>query len=96
MYDIEGMIDAAGGFGRMQLYSLIVCFIALNGANYYSFTLSYLELQPKFECFQDNQWSSCGSKDICIGDNLKPQDQWRIDWSNSESLHNWMTDMEMY
>jgi MFS family permease len=95
VYDFEGLISAAGGFGRMQIYCLIIWFLSLNGANFFSFTLSFLEIEPKFLCGPEGARQPCKTKDVCDEHrNLKPRDQWEIDWDNS--IHNWMTDMEMY
>ena len=96
IYDFEKAITAAGGFGRIQIYWLIIWFASISGANFFTFTLSYLELMPKFQWLEQGNFVSWDSKDICNGEIIKSQDQWRIDWSDSESLHNWMTDMELY
>lgn len=95
-YNWDGLIDAAGGFGKFQIICLIICFLSLNGANYYSFTLSYLELEPKFLWLEGDVWKSCEKSSICHDGQLTPKSEWKIDWSNSESIHNWMTQMDLY
>ena len=94
VYNFDELLDASGGFGRMQLYCLIICFISLNGTNYFSFTLSFLELEPKFLCGPEGNRTPCETSAVCDNGQIISRDMWEIDWDNS--IHNWMTDMEMF
>ena len=45
-YDIDVLLDKAGGFGRMQLMIIIFVFISNQGFNFFSYNFAYLELVP--------------------------------------------------
>ena len=45
-YDIETLIQKAGGFGRLQWLLLIYAIFAAQGINYFMYNFAYLELMP--------------------------------------------------
>ena len=79
VYDFEKLINAAGGFGRYQLFWFIVWFSALSGTNFFIFTLSYLELMPKLQWLTNGNFINCESKDIWDEGIVKSYDKWRVD-----------------
>ena len=96
-YGIEDLFKVTGGFGKMQWLCLIICFVSLQGGNFYWYTLNYLLLYPEVKCGVEGSRESCEISDICQADgSLLPKDQWEIDWSHGYSIHNWMTEHELY
>jgi hypothetical protein len=84
----DKLLIEAGGFGRYQFISTTV-FIsgyALMGTVLYG--MLFFELFPAYQCrlSQSDPWVSCTSDEICNND--YPEHQ--VDWSNDESLHNWV------
>ena len=62
--------------------------------------LAYYELQPAYECYQqagdsgDLAWSPCTREEFCpeLGGT---EMEYRVDWSNDKSLHNWVERLGM-
>lgn len=47
---IEDAIRHTGGFGRWQLKALFAFQLAISSGSIILYSMSYLELQPKYEC----------------------------------------------
>jgi MFS family permease len=40
-----------------------------------------------------NEWFKCTSNDFCTSNETL---EWKIDWTNEESLHNWVEEFDLY
>jgi len=89
----------SGGFGRMQWLILIFAVIAYQGINIFVYNMAFLELMPKLMC-RDNlegEFHTCiETRDICQGNSLIDRGLWMIDFTDDQSFHNWMTDLELF
>ena len=95
-YDIDTLLQKAGGFGRMQWWIMIFVFIGSQGFNCFIYNFAYLELVPLVLCkySKDSQFVECDDyKDICAEGKVF---EWKVDYSDPYSFHNWMTDSELY
>ena len=57
-----------------------------------SFALPLVELFPQFQCYDSNTqiYFNCSREDAC------ETNDWRVDWSDQRSIHNWISDLELY
>ena len=95
-YDIDTLIHKAGGFGRIQWLIMIFGIIADQGLNFFLWNIAYLELVPSILCkyTETSTFVKCHDyKDICIKDKVY---EWKVDYSDPYSFHNWMTDQQLY
>ena len=63
------------------------------------FSLSYLELIPRLMCLNPGtqQFEECADHNSIWDDgNLIDKSKWYVDYNDSKSFHNWMTEREMY
>ena len=60
--------------------------------DYLIYNLAYLELQPEFECLnqETGAWQVCPKADYCA-----PNITSRINYENEESLRNWVQDLDL-
>ena len=95
-YDVDALIDKAGGFGRMQWWIIIFAFITNQGFNNFSYNFVYLELVPSL------LWKYNESNDFTKWDNFKDiwdlnlVSEYKVDYNNPLSFHNWITDHNLY
>ena len=94
-YDINQLIDQAGGFGRYQILLIVLGGIAYPGINFFIYNLAFLELVPKLECLYEGQtdYQICETEDFCKKSNVV---KYRPVFSDEESFHNWMTEQDLY
>ena len=94
-YDINNLIDQAGGFGKYQVLLMILGAIAYPGINFFVYNLAFLELVPKLECLYEGQtdYVTCETTDICGSNDVI---DYRPDFNDEESFHNWMTEQKLY
>lgn len=60
-----------------------------------AYALVFVELMQKFECYNlsaKDAWATCVPDDFC---NKDPAVQYRINWNDRESLHNFVSKMEL-
>ncbi|CAI2363843.1 unnamed protein product [Moneuplotes crassus] len=102
---IDECLQKAGGFGRLRWAMLVYAILAKQGTSYFIFALAFLELMPAFECRNsiNDPFVPCGdlsslrsSSKICKDHSLIDRDLWRIDYTDSKSFHNWMTELELF
>ncbi|CAI2363436.1 unnamed protein product [Moneuplotes crassus] len=95
---VDECIQRAGGFGRFQWVLMLWAGLARQGVSFYFYTLAYSELVPKLECkdLTLQTFEPCEVEDICNGSDIIDRDLWRVDYTDSKSFHNWMTDLELY
>jgi len=68
------------GCGTYQIIVVITCLCAVIGGGIVLFSLSLLEMMPRFECLDDKLgWYECSNSVICQGQNA-PQIPYRIDY----------------
>ncbi len=62
--------------------------------NMYFMNLPFLELTPKYLCqnAQGEPEYECGPAIFCTNKQIT----WRIDWDADDSIHNWITDLNLY
>ena len=94
-YDINQLIEQAGGFGKYQILLNIFGCIAYQGISFVIYNLAFLELVPKLECLYEGKtdYQSCETKDFCKNSNVV---KYRPVFSDEESFHNWMTEQDLY
>ncbi|CAI2363647.1 unnamed protein product [Moneuplotes crassus] len=95
---IDECICRAGGFGRFQWMMMLYAPIARQGVSFFVYSLSFLELVPRLECLVEGTsvFEVCKKADICTEEGLIDRNLWRIDFTDSKSFHNWMTDLELF
>ena len=85
----------AGGFGRFQW---IACFFIVLGADCSALItqcLYLLELQPAYLCKSGEVWVSCMPEQFCTLQGKPNGVEYKIDWTNPESLDNWFVHLSM-
>ena len=94
-YDINELIEQAGGFGKYQILLNIFGCIAYQGISFVIYNLAFLELVPKLECLYKGQteYVTCETKDFCNNNDVI---DYRPDFNDEESFHNWMTEQNLY
>ena len=95
-YEIDTLIQKAGGFGLLQWWLMFYAIIASQGINYFMFNFQFLELVPSVLCKYTAQsdYVKCDDfKDIWVPDKVY---EWKVDYDDKYSFHNWITDYELY
>ena len=95
-YELDTLIQTAGGFGRLQWFLMIYVIIASQGFTYFMFNFAYLELVPKilWKYNPSDEFIQCEDyKDIWIDGKVH---QWKVDYEDKYSFHNWITEQNMY
>ena len=61
--------------------------------DYLVFNFSYLELSPKYQCLsaKSEEYQKCTANEYC----MLPPEQRMIDWTDAESLHNWVERLDL-
>ena len=77
------------GFRFIQWYSVIALICWNVGQSMYSYNLPYLELMPELLWKVRNRYGVCTVEKVWAGSNFL---QWKIDWHNEMTIHNWLTD----
>lgn len=49
VWDVDELIEQAGGFGRMQWLGIFLATISLHGVGFFIYNLGLLELVPRLE-----------------------------------------------
>ena len=82
-----GLAQVMQVFFGLMCYSMFAPFL---------YGMSFLELMPKLLCTENGVEFECDTDDICEGTELKPGVEFRVDYSDSLSLHNWVQELDMY
>lgn len=90
---VSQLLDLAGGFGKLQWFSYLTILVWNLSISLYFYNLPYLELMPKLLCKQKNQFGVCSAEYVC---KQNPNVFWKIDYSSSATIHNWMTDSKNF
>ena len=56
----------------------------------FAYCFAFMEKVPAFECLRDDEWVPCDVEEVCDGGHYK------VDFTNNESIHNWVIDYELY
>ncbi|CAI2383724.1 unnamed protein product [Moneuplotes crassus] len=98
--DVDQMLDEAGGLERWNWafvgLGVLWAGVASQGFTMYGYNSPLLELVPKLECKQDDQWVECRKQDICINNQMIDSELWRPDFTDKFSFRNWMTEFQLY
>ena len=107
---IDTMMEKSGGFGRMQVLTMMFAFLVFQGTNFYIANLAYLELVPRLLCSQDgvdyhqcryyHQMEYGGDPDyksaLCSGTQICSDIHYKVDYTDEYSFHNWIPDETLY
>jgi MFS family permease len=86
-----------GGFGRLQKISWIMNTLSQGAAAFFLQSFVFLEKHPVYECRTYNKtsrqylWEKCDRSDFC-----KSKVVWRVNWKDSESIHNFIEQFNFY
>ena len=70
----------------------MILIIGFNTGGFLTYSMSFLELQPKYICtFPNGTDYSCTNSDFC-GTNIP----FRINYTDDTSLENWVQDLDLY
>ena len=96
--EINQLLIKTGGFGRLQIIMIIALLFWYQGISFFLYGLPFFELVPKIMWQKGalEVFESWGTEDICVSGNLIDKTKWYVDYSDSESFHNWMTDYDLY
>lgn len=96
VYDIDQAIERAGGFGKFQWIYVSLAAVCFDMNGYFLQNLSYLTLIPVLKWPTVSGYVTWKSHNIdpCENGKLKPNVY--VDFSNEKSLHNWITEMDLY
>ncbi|CDW78040.1 solute carrier family member 5 [Stylonychia lemnae] len=64
----------------------------MSSSSFFLSSLVFLELEPRYVCLRGVQWESCKAAEFCENKGL----QWKIDWTNAESLSNFIMYFDLY
>ena len=65
-YELDTLIQIAGGFGRLQWFLMIYSIVASQGFNYFMYNFAYLELVPNILWKYNQMINLCSAKTIKI------------------------------
>ena len=81
VHDVASLMKAAGGFGRFQLFAVIVLSISYAYVGFMLNNVYLLELVPKVRCREDfGPWlpdDDCDFDEICVDGDIGPS--WTIE-----------------
>ena len=92
---LDKYLNKVGGFGCYQAFSILTVACGFSGMNFIVYHFSYYELFPKYLCTYKNdptQEVACKPEQFCDDPNVL---SWKIDYSNPESLHNWIEKLNL-
>lgn len=89
--EYDKMLDQSGGIGRFQIYLLFVILCGMNATTMLYNSLSYLELEPEYECNFGGLWTSCNATYICA----HPNTDWQYNYNCTTCLHNWVEKLDL-
>ena len=77
---------------RFQMFAYLSIALGINSTGFYYYLLGYLIQYPVYSCTWNgtppaDPESVCTAENICAGD--PAIDNWEIDYSSPNSLHNW-------
>ena len=80
------------GIGRFQWLITVILTMGFMTSYFLTYSISYLELQPKYICtFPNGTDYSCTNTDFC-GTNIT----FRVNTTDDTSLENWVEDLDLY
>ncbi|CDW89142.1 solute carrier family member 5 [Stylonychia lemnae] len=93
LLSVDEAFDYCGGFGRHQTLLMIFMIFSMKSAGFFLNALSFLELQPVYECqnLHSDIWYRCQKKVFCSDSSVTK----RIDWSEQESLDNFISQFHL-
>ena len=92
---LDKYLGKVGGLGCYQMFVILTVSTGFSGMNFIIYHFSYYELFPKYLCeykSDPNTWVSCEPKNFCDDPDLI---QWKIDYRDKESLHNWVQKLDL-
>lgn len=92
-YTIDELLVLSGDFGKMQWFWFFTILLCNIGISMYYYQFPYLELIPKFTWKFGRKFGACTKEAVWENHKIR---QWKIDWNNDLSIHNWITDSEEY
>jgi MFS family permease len=95
-YTLERMIEKTGGFGRIQFMILLCMFVSNIPTAFYAIGLPTLEQFPQYTWKTSSGVSYyCSRSQICFQGKPKEDIEWEIDWNNSQSIMNWVQELDL-
>ena len=97
-HDVNSILEKAGGFGKFQFFTMLAVILWNQGVGFFLFGLPFLELVPKLMWYNEisKDFQVWNTSDIWIDGMLIDKSKWYVDYTDSMSYHNWMTDLELY
>lgn len=87
--------------GRFQHTLIVLHFIMYIANSFIIYNFAFFQMQPQYQCLHDDNvisnnpnWHKCDINEVCDGNSTITS--WKIDWDNSRSLHNWVTNLNMH
>ena len=92
---MDEAFEITGGFGRFQKVASVINILTMGSAAFFLYQIVFLEMAPKYECFNSKlqKWESCEADAFCPPESNV---HWRVDWNDSESLHNLIVQLGYY
>ena len=90
---MEEALVETGGFGKFQYLAVLTFQFMITNGSFSLYCMAFFELQPQYLCLVDSEWTSCETEDFC---DTNPPVEFKVDWSSSLSLYNWIEEFELY
>eukprot|EP00347_Sterkiella_histriomuscorum_P017312 403349866 len=94
--DVDDVLIACGGFGKFQYLSFTIIVTGMAAGAFILYNLYYFEKEPAYMCRYDeiSPYDKCSKSKIC--DSTIPVHDWYIDFTNENSLHNWVEQLDLH
>ena len=85
-------LDEAGGFGRYQLYAIIMCIASFSSSSILVYNFSYYQLAYMYECEYESaptEYVECTADIVCDPITYHNVTDHVIDWESPFTIRNW-------
>ena len=80
------------GIGKFQWFITVILTMGFMTSYFLTYSISYLELQPKYICTYPNGTDYACNNTVFCGTNITR----RVNYADDTSLENWVEDLDLY
>ena len=91
------MLTEIEGKGYFKYLALVSLTASMSALDFIYMNLAFLVQKPVYQClYTDSQdWTVCTEEEICDSSDGAPSFEWRINWDDEDSLHNWYEKLDL-
>ena len=91
------MLTEIEGKGYFKYLALVSLTASMSSLDFIYMNLAFLIQKPVYQCkYTGSQdWTVCTEEEICGSSDGAPSFEWRINWDDEDSLHNWYEKLDL-